>query len=96
MTKRYLLIDDCRNITVDVIARNYFEGIKQLELNGPWDQLLLDHDLASFKDGKEWTGYDVMCWLEVNPQYLPGEIICVSSNPVGVKRIEQVIRRLYD
>ena len=36
-----------------------------------------------------------MCWLEENPKYLPGEIKCVSANPVGVKRIEQVIDKLY-
>jgi len=94
-TKRCLLIDDIRDLAADVIARNYFEGIKQLKLNGPWDLLLLDHDLASFIDSKEYTGYDIMCWLEGNQEYLPSEIICVSSNPVGAQRIKTVIDRLY-
>ncbi len=93
---RHLLIDDYRNLSVDVIARNYDEGIKQLELNGPWDELLLDHDLASFDDdGHEKTGYDIMCWLEEHPEYLPKKIVCVSANTVGVQRINTVIERVY-
>jgi hypothetical protein len=101
--ERRLLIDDCRSETdlyqqgqkkckVHVIARNYWEGIKQLKDNGPWDLLYLDHDLQSYdKDNKESTGYDIMCFLEEHIEYLPSEIICVSSNPSGKKRIEQVI-----
>lgn len=93
--ERILLIDDCRNLKADVIARNYEEGIRQLEFNGYWDVLLLDHDLASFNNDKEYTGYDVMCWLEANTEFLPGRIECVSSNPVGRQRIQQVIDKLY-
>lgn len=93
---RYLLIDDCRNIHVDTVARDYNDGITQLEKYGPWDVLYLDHDLASFtEDGEERTGYHIMCWLEANPQYLPGRIECVSSNPVGRARIDIVIKKLY-
>jgi hypothetical protein len=100
--ERRLLIDDTRdegspNIKrrVDVIVRNYWEGIRQLELNGPWDLLLLDHDLHSFdENNKEWTGYDIMCWLESNTDYLPDNIEVVSSNPSGAARIRQVITSL--
>lgn len=92
---RYLLIDDCRHFGVDCIALNYQEGIRQLQLNGPWDVVYLDHDLASYVDGVEKTGYDIMCWLEENPEYLPGKIECCSSNPVGKGRINVVINRLY-
>ena len=91
---RTLLIDDIRNLEADVIARNYTEGIKQLQLNGPWDLLLLDHDLASFVNGREMTGYDVMCWLEQHLEYLPKSIQCVSANPVGRNRIELVAKSL--
>jgi hypothetical protein len=92
---RTLLIDDVRNLAASVIARNYDEGIRQLLLNGPWDLLLLDHDLASFdSNAVEKTGYDIMCWLEENAAYVPKEIQCVSANPVGRSRIEVVIRRL--
>ena len=96
-----LMIDDMRdethvNCELDVIARNYWTGIEQLKLR-QWDVLFLDHDLSSFMQAgpKEWTGYDVMCYLEENPQHLPKKIICISSNPAGRARIEQVIEKLY-
>ena len=106
---RRLLIDDTREETssniqmrLDVIARNYWEGINQLKLNWPWDLLLIDHDISSFEllgglSGKEWTGYDIMFWLEdpANEQYRPKKIVCVSSNPPGAKRIQMVIDKLY-
>lgn len=106
--KRILLIDDARSLEqvhkhqsndsyIASIARDYFEGIRLLREEGPWDVLYLDHDLASFIEGKEKTGYDVICWLEENTEYLPlNGIYCVSSNPVGRQRIEQVIKKLYE
>ena len=94
---RILAIDDAREMfQASVVARNYNEGIRQLQLNGPWDLLLLDHDLASFdENNKEKTGYDIMCWLEENTQYLPSKIECVSANPVGRARIISVCVKLY-
>jgi len=90
---RILLIDDIRTFTVDKIARTYDEGIAAQEEK--WDRLLLDHDLGDFLDGRERTGYDIMCWLEEHPEHLPKEIIPVTDNPVGRKKILQVIRKLY-
>ena len=93
---RILLIDDIRNIEASVIARSFEEGIRQLKINGPWDVLLLDHDLGSFdENGREYTGYDIMCWLEENTEFLPGSIDCVSANPIGRRRIEVVRNKLY-
>lgn len=90
-----LLIDDERDIEAHAIARNYFDGIKLLE-SQHWSLLLLDHDLASFEEnGRERTGYDVVCWLEQNPQHLPDKIELVTSNPVGRQRMQQVINSLY-
>jgi hypothetical protein len=77
------------------ICRNYSDGIKALQ-EGGWDCLYLDHDLKSFDvDGREKTGYDVMVFLEQNLELLPKRIVCVSANPSGRKRIEQVIQKLY-
>lgn len=92
---RTLLIDDERTMDVTQIERRYAQGIYALENEGPWDILYLDHDLAGTYQRGEVTGYTIMCWLEKNPQFLPGKIICVSSNPPGRARIEQVIRKLY-
>lgn len=99
-----LLIDDVREIemvhTVSChdqicVARNYQEGICLLKSKF-WDVLYLDHDLASFENGIEKTGYDVMCWLEQNLAHVPKKIICVSSNPPGKQKINQVIKVLQD
>ena len=90
-----ILIDDERDIQVDIVARNYADGIERLKNDGPFTTLYLDHDLASYYDGIEKTGYDVMCWLEEHIEYAPEEIICVSANPVGKRRIEQVIQNIY-
>jgi len=93
-----LLIDDLRKWedilylqTVDeyLISRSYKEGIKRLE-ESRWDVLYLDHDL-----GEDKTGYDVMCWLEEHPEFLPGDIFFVSANPVGRQRMQQVKEKLY-
>ena len=102
---RILLIDDTRMETapnimrrVDLIARNYWTGIDSLTKMGPWDLLLLDHDLSSYDaNGKEWTGYSIMCWLEdpQNESFRPKEIRIVSSNPEGARRMQVVIDKLY-
>ncbi len=110
-----LLIDDKRTIEGARIARTFDEGIRAL-MEGGWDVLHLDHDLADFvgselvtreslcpfagaesDPGKkdEWNGYHIMCWLELNTQYLPKRIEVVSSNPTGIANINQVIRKLY-
>ena len=91
---RVLLIDDERNLEADVIARTYEAGIAELKKER-FDLLLLDHDLGEihieFGRVHENTGYDIMCFLEENPEYLPKRIECVSNNPCGRRRIEQVI-----
>lgn len=92
---RTLLIDDLRNLTADRTARTFDDGIAALTKEGPWDMLLLDHDLGDFIIGTERTGEHVMKFLEENPQYLPGSITIVSSNPVGRQRMKVIIDKLY-
>lgn len=85
---RTLLIDDCRDLRADVIARNFEAGKHLLTTAGPWDCLLLDHDLSSYgSDGREQTGYDIACLLERFPALRPQKVILVTSNPVGRERI---------
>ena len=94
-----LLIDDVRDIKCDVIARTYEEGINALETMGPFDILYLDHDLGGefYLDERGYpnTGYGVMRFLEEHPQYKPGAIKLVTSNPVGRQNMQVVINRLY-
>jgi len=99
--RRILAIDDVRNFAfVHVLARTYSAGIGALCFLGPWDRLLIDHDLGAVEkeqstSGKELTGYDVCLFLEENPQFRPLEIFIVSSNPVGVQRMQQCLERFY-
>jgi len=90
---KVLLIDDLRNIKADRIARTFDDGIEALTKEGPWDLLYIDHDLADPSPSK--TGYDILCYLEVNLELLPDKIICVSQNPVGRAKIQVVIDKLY-
>lgn len=96
-----LLIDDIRNsdfievsygVRPTAEARTFDEGIKALE-TGKWDILYLDHDLAEVDMAK--TGYGIMNFLEANPQFLPKEIVLVTSNPVGRRQMQVVIDKLY-
>jgi hypothetical protein len=90
---RSLLIDDLRDIGADTIARTFDEGMSALQNQGPWDILYLDHDLGD-PDTKK-TGYNIVNWLERNPQYWPNAIQVVSSNPVGRQNIERVLTRYF-
>lgn len=100
-----LLIDDSREVDfveatwgvkVTNVARTFAEGINALKNDGPFEVLLLDHDLASYdEEGNELTGYKVMLFLEENVHLLPARIELVTSNPVGRDNMKVVINRLY-
>lgn len=88
---KILVIDDIRTFAeAEYHARTYAEGIDALT-EEEWDILYLDHDL-----GEDKSGYDVLCFLEEYPEYLPGEIQLVTANPVGRMRMVQVINKLYN
>lgn len=74
-----------------VIARTPEIGIHQLTNDGPWDVLLLDHDMGSSK-----TGYDVLCFLEENTHLLPKNIILVTANTSGGMKMQQCLERLKE
>ncbi len=77
-------------------ARNYEEAIIMLSTR-EYDELSLDHDIASFReDGREMTGYDIALYLvqrKYDGLYVPPKIYCHSANPVGVKNILGVVER---
>lgn len=93
MRQRILLIDDIRNLEAHVIARTSQDGINVLERCGKFDVLMLDHDLGNESEG---SGYDVACWLEANPQYLPDTIELVTANPVGRDNMAAVFKKFYN
>jgi len=95
-----LFVDDLRWPPTDqrdrtTIARSYKEAIDLLSQH-QFEEVSLDHDIASFVGGKEKTGYDIALWLaerRVNGQYVPPIIKCHSANPVGRRNIEAVVSR---
>lgn len=59
-------------------------------------QMVLGGYLGIIHDDGVKSGYDVVCWLEQNPQYLPPDGINLhSANPAGRDRMRQVIEKLY-
>lgn len=102
---KVLLIDDARavfcvesgwNVKVTNVARTFAEGINALKDDGPFDLVLLDHDLASFDEERnELTGYMIMVFLEQNQHLLPKRIELVTSNPVGRAKMQTVINKIY-
>lgn len=67
------------------VARTYKEGIEELS-KGRYNTLLLDHDLGEVK-----TGYDILSWLEINSNLAPENIILITHNPVGAKRMGVIL-----
>jgi hypothetical protein len=90
-----------------ITCKTFDLGIHYLTFKGPFDVLYLDHDLGEVGDfgsevpvevnGERYlpTGYGIMCYLEAHPEFKPGRIVIVSSNPVGRKKIQVVIDKLY-
>lgn len=102
---RYLLVDDMRPISIVKIdpkisalvsvARTYSDAVEALLTNDRFDEIYLDHDLGCFDpSGREYTGYDLMCWLEQHPEKTPKKFVLVTNNPVGRQRMQQVIDRI--
>jgi hypothetical protein len=96
-----LWLDDCRDPTFFGHSGWFWvttaaEAINVLS-TGRVTIASFDHDLGFLEDGEdEESGYDVICWLESNPEFWPPEGVSVhSSNPVGAARMQQVIDRHY-
>ena len=73
-------------------AKSYNEAMELLS-NNKFSSIALDHDL-----GLDKTGYDIACWIE--EQVALGKIraplmYCISANPVGKRKIEQVIKNVH-
>jgi hypothetical protein len=78
----WLLIDDERNLDVDVIARTASAGKEMLKSYRKWECVCMEID----------TGYDVMVWAIQN-RLLPNRVQLVTSNPVGRKNMRAALER---
>lgn len=83
----WLLIDDCRDLGCEVIARN--GTVAKLILQTPglfFDCVCFDHDL-----GTKETGYDVLKWA-LTHRCLTNRVQLVTSNPVGKENMANLLR----
>ena len=83
------------------VVRSVSRCLEMLQkYEGEVNILSLDHDLGCFEDGREITGYHVLCWLEeqqaMNPKYpLPKFIRLHSSNPSAVAKMRLARENIY-
>lgn len=97
MTMR-LFVDDLRPCPEEwLLARNYWQAIELLEKH--WDELevvSLDHDIASFREGKEYTGSHLADWIEnkARDKAIRFQVLLHSSNPVGSEYMFRVLSSL--
>lgn len=80
----WLLIDDTRDLNVDVIARTASAG-RMLLGNHHWDCVMIDHDL-----GMNETGYDLIMWA-LKEKRLPKQVQIITRNSVGRQRMEAAL-----
>lgn len=95
---RKLYVDDLRPCPEGWdVARNFHQAIVMLD-TGDYDEVSLDHDIASFYGNKEMTGYDVLQYLimkKMEGAKVPTIIRVHSANPVGVKKMQEDIDRYF-
>lgn len=101
---RGLWVDDIRPIPDDLVERDwcsahsFHEAIVKLELL-EFEEISLDHDIASFYGNKEMTGYDILMWLVQRKlegiHHVPTIVNVHSANPVGHDRMYNVIQQYF-
>ena len=73
-----------------VFTKKPSEAIDLLKQGG-WGAVFLDHDLSS----TEYSGYDIACWLEENPEFCPLQVIIHSQNNVGNQKMKAALPHAY-
>ncbi len=81
----WLLIDDMRDLNVDVIARTAKAGYKMLAIGG-WEVILFDYDL-----GCSDTGADLLTWAIEKNMLQDAKINLVTSLPIGMERMQSAL-----
>ena len=80
----WLIIDDERELSCEVIARTAEAGRKMLEVGG-WEAVVFDHDL-----GCEETGYDLLTYA-LDASLMPPIVQLCTANPVGRQRMRSAL-----
>lgn len=95
-----IFLDDLRdahdhyNIKM-VTIRNYFDFCEFINQNGVPDFISFDHDIASFENGKEYTGLDAAKYLvnymldnNIQKKF---DFVVHSANPIGAENIKSYL-----
>lgn len=95
-----LWVDDVRPLPDDfdsgewTTARTFHEAIVKLDLI-EFDEVSLDHDLASFYGNVEMTGTNIVGWLaerKHDGNHVPSVYHIHSDNPVGRRSMTALIQ----
>jgi hypothetical protein len=92
-----LWVDDVREPPDDswVWVKNYIDAILQIALQD-FEVISLDHDLACYYDGKEYTGYAVLLFMVYMKEARGYKFVNVkvhSMNPVGRQKMIETIEK---
>lgn len=85
LIKNVSKVTDC-SLDHDLSAEHYPVGV----VKGKWEESGL-YDINTLVG----TGYDVVLFLEENPEYKPDHIQVHSLSPVGAKRMCVALTKLY-
>jgi len=89
-----LWVDDCKPCPDGwAVARTYDEAVALLS-RYDYDEVAFDHDLGD-THVPERTGYDLLCAIECGDLRKPKLARIISWNPVGRKKMQVVIARLW-
>lgn len=89
MTKKiHLLIDDIRDLDMDIICRTGPLGFRALAyFQGDIECVYFDHDLGA---GSNWDGYETMK-RAFQAEIMPDKVQLVTSNPVGRMNMAELL-----
>ncbi len=89
MKELHVLIDDLRELDVDITCRTVEHALYILKVE-PVTHLYLDNDLG---DDQPMEGVDILKWAAEN-DLVPDNVYLVTANPIAKKRMVDILK--YD
>jgi hypothetical protein len=86
-------VDDSKPAPEGCAVARTFDDALALMRRYEYSKLYLDHDLG--EDAPNRTGYDLLLILQAERR-CPAQVVCISWNPVGRKRIDAALASVSD